>query len=57
MGQLINGFIEAQEIQIAKDYQILSKNTAFFGEIKNENSVEGDLIKVDLTTNVLEELV
>ena len=56
MGQLINGFIEAQEIQIAKDYQILSKNTAFFGEIKNENSVEGDLTKVDLTTNIYQEV-
>ena len=37
------------EIKFAKKYQLLSKNTALFGEIlKDENSLQNELIKVEL---------
>ena len=39
---------EKKEIEFAKKYQILSKNTALFAEIKNEQKQESELIKVNL---------
>ena len=40
---------EKKEINFAKKYQILSKNTALFAEILNDEKQESKLIKVDLT--------
>ena len=37
-----------KEIKFAKKYQILSKNTALFAEIENEENQQSKLIKVDL---------
>ena len=37
-----------KEIKFAKKYQILSKNTALFAEIENEDNQQSKLIKVDL---------
>ena len=38
-----------KEVEFAKKYQILSKNTALFGEIKREDeSQQSELIKVDI---------
>ena len=39
---------EKKEIQFAKKYQILSKNTALFAEILNEESQQSKLIKINL---------
>ena len=39
---------EKKEIEFAKKYQILSKNTALFAEILNEEKQQYELIKVDL---------
>jgi len=39
---------EKKEISFAKKYQILSKNTALFAEILNDEKQESKLIKVDL---------
>ena len=39
---------EEKEIKFAKKYQILSKNTALFAEIINEESQQSKLIKVEL---------
>ena len=40
---------EEKEIEFAKKYQMLSKNTALFGEImRNEESQKTELIKVDI---------
>ena len=39
------------EINFAKKYQILSKNTAFFAEIINQHNQQTKLIKVDLNLN------
>ena len=39
---------EKNEIEFAKKYQILSKNTALFAEILNEKNQQSKLIKVDL---------
>ena len=39
---------EKKEIEFAKKYQILSKNTALFAEIINEKKQETELIKVNL---------
>ena len=46
--QIINS--EEKEIEFAKKYQMLSKNTALFGEILRENgeSQQANLIKVDI---------
>ena len=42
---------ESKEVEFAKKYQILSKNTALFAEILNENPSENKLIKVNLVEN------
>ena len=39
---------EKKEIEFAKKYQILSKNTALFAEILNEDNQQSKLIKVNL---------
>ena len=39
---------EKKEISFAKKYQILSKNTALFAEILNDEKQQSELIKVDL---------
>ena len=39
---------DIKEIEFAKKYQILSKNTAFFGEISNEENQQNELINVNL---------
>ena len=39
---------EKKEVEFAKKYQILSKNTALFAEILNDNSNQTKLIKVNL---------
>ena len=44
--ELLNN--EKKEIEFAKKYQILSKNTALFAEILNEQKQESELIKVNL---------
>ena len=44
--ELIND--EKKEIEFAKKYQILSKNTALFAEILNEKKQKSKLIKVNL---------
>ena len=42
-------YSEEKEIEFAKKYQILSKNTALFGKIvRNEESQKTELIKVDI---------
>ena len=48
---------EKKEIEFAKKYQILSKNTSLFAEIKNKESQQDKLIKVELKEfNVKEEV-
>ena len=42
---------EKKEIQFAKKYQTLSKNTALFAEILNEESQQSKLIKINLINN------
>ena len=44
--ELIND--EKKEVEFSKKYQILSKNTALFAEILNDNSNQTKLIKVNL---------
>jgi hypothetical protein len=44
--QFIN--TEEKEVEFAKKYQMLSKNTALFGEILRDNSQQTTLIKVDI---------
>ena len=44
--ELIND--EKKEIEFAKKYQILSKNTALYAEILNDNNTQTKLIKVNL---------
>ena len=39
---------DIEEIEFAKKYQILSKNTAFFWEISNEENQQNELINVNL---------
>ena len=39
---------EKKEIEFAKKYQILSRNTALFAEISNEEKQQSELIKVNL---------
>ena len=41
---------EKKEIEFAKKYQILSKNTALFAEILNDENQKSKLIKVNLTS-------
>ena len=48
---------EKKEIEFAKKYQILSKNTSLFAEIINDESQQDKLIKVELKEfNVKEEV-
>ena len=48
---------EKKEIEFAKKYQILSKNTSLFAEIKNKESQQDKLIKVELKEfNIKEEV-
>ena len=42
---------EKKEIEFAKKYQILSKNTALFAEILNDENQQSKLIKVNLTAS------
>ena len=42
---------EKKEIEFATKYQILSKNTAFFAEILNDNNSQTKLEKINLTEN------
>ena len=43
---------EKTEINISKEYEVLSKNTSFFAEIENENSQQNKLIKINILSNV-----
>ena len=43
---------EKTEINISKEYEVLSKNTSFFAEIENENSQQNNLIKINILSNV-----
>ena len=48
--KLKKDLVEEEEIKIAKEYQVLSKNTSLFGEIIGEGG-QNELIKVELGKN------